>query len=98
MLRRTPGAPTRVPPPTSSPVPSPVPSPASSPVAGPLSRRALLRRTGVIAAAPVVVTATGGVLAGSVSPAAAATATASGTECLADLIEQGAVSRADLLA
>ncbi|WP_157571612.1 hypothetical protein [Nocardioides alkalitolerans] len=68
--------------------------------AGPLSRRALLRRTGVIAAAPVVVTATGGVLAGSVSPAAAATAaaTASGTECLADLIEQGAVSRADLLA
>jgi len=92
VLRRIPGAPTRVPPPTSS----PVPSPASSPVAGPLSRRALLRRTGVIAAAPVVVTATGGVLAGSVSPAAATTA--SGTECLADLIEQGTVSRADLLA
>lgn len=94
MLRRSPGAPTRVP--TSG------PGPVAPPAPTPMSRRALLRRTGLVAAAPAVVTVTGGLLAGSAVPAAAAPAApaaqAAGTECLADLIEQGTVSRADLLA
>lgn len=68
-------------------------SPSGAPRASaPLSRRALLRRTGLVAAVPVVVPLTG---AGPASPAAAATTR---PECLADLIEQGVVSRADLLA
>jgi len=57
-----------------------------------LDRRGLLRGLGLLAAAPTILAAAPS------APAAAAAAVVAGPECLADLIESGAVDRADLVA